>query len=161
MAALVSFDASTLINFHNDGSAVLLARHFRGRSLVSAFIEEIELGAKAGGVVMDGSSRWIERVELSGAASLRRIATLQSLLGSKSRHRGEAEAIAICEAYGAILATDDDGAALVAQAQGLRVASTVDILKQLVARSHLSRDQALTIATRMQCAGQNVDASKI
>ena len=76
-------------------------------------------------------------------------------------HRGEAEAIAICEAYGAILATDDDGAALVAQAQGLRVASTVDILKQLVARSHLSRDQALTIATRMQCAGQNVDASKI
>jgi predicted nucleic acid-binding protein len=161
MRAPVSFDASTLINFHQAGSTVLLAQHFRGRALVAGHIEDVELGVHVHEMVAFGGVRWIDRVDIAGAKDLRRVARLQTLLGSVRRHRGEAEAMVICEDRGAILATDDRDAALVARSRRLRVATTVDILNLLTARNHLAREQAVAIAVRMQQAGQNVDPADI
>lgn len=161
MASPVCFDASTLINFHTDGSTILLAKQFRGRGLVAGHIADVELGASAIEILEAGGSRWLERVAISGAAALRRVSIVQVLLGSAQRHRGEAEAIVICEDYRAVLATDDDGAALVAQSRGIRSFSTVDILNALIATKHLAAKDAAGMAERMQSAGQNVDPSKI
>lgn len=157
----IAFDASTLINFDADGSTILLQKHFRGRAYIAAQVEDTELGRSSGAIVMVGGSRWIERVEISGAKDLRRAASFQSLLGSAARHRGEAETFVICMDRGSVLATDDDGAALVAQSLGIRVVATTDLLNLFISRNHLSADQAREIAARMQAAGQNVDPSKI
>jgi predicted nucleic acid-binding protein len=161
MPSPVSFDSSTLINFEEAGSTVLLAQHFKGRALIAGHIEDVELGAGARSIVLSGSIRWIDRVEIAGAKDLRRVAQLQTLLGSVRRHRGEAEAMIICEDHGAILATDDGDAGMVARSRQIRVATTVDILSLLVARNHLAHKQARAIAVRMFEAGQNVDPDRI
>jgi predicted nucleic acid-binding protein len=161
VASSIAFDASTLINFHEAGSMVLLAKHFRGRSFVAGFVEDVELGGDATAIVTDGQSRWIERIEIRGATDLRRVAALRTVLGSATRHRGEAETLVVCEDRASIFATDDNGAALVAQSRGVRVASSVSLLNLFVAKNHLSGGQARDIAQRMQQAGQNVDPRKI
>jgi predicted nucleic acid-binding protein len=164
MASLVCFDASTLINFAEAQAVVLLARHFAGRALITGYVEDNELSATiARGipVVSHAGTRWLQRVELSGAAELRRASQIQLALGTKQRHRGEAESIVVCEDRKAIFATDDADASQIARTHSVRVASTIDILHGLVDKQHLSRERAIELAGRMRDAGQNVDPDRL
>ncbi len=160
MPSAVCFDASTLINFAEAQAIVLLARHFTGRALIAEYVEDNELSltvSRGIPVVSHAGTRWLQRVDVSGAAELRRVSQIQLALGTKQRHRGEAESIVICEDHNAIFATDDSDAALIARARSVRTASTIDILRGLIAKQHLSREQALELAGRMHDAGQHVD----
>ncbi len=158
------FDASTLINFAEAGAIALLANHFRDRALIAAYVEDNELSAtiaRGVAIVEHGNSRWIERVELSGAAELRLAEDIQLTLGARGRHRGESESIVVCQNHQALLATDDDGAARIARSRKVRCASTIEILQLLVAKHHLSQKQALELADRMHGSGQNVDPRRL
>jgi predicted nucleic acid-binding protein len=164
MVAAVCFDASTLINFAEAKAIVLLARHFAGRALIAGYVEDNELAATAARgipIVSHAGTRWLQRVELSGAAELRRASDLQLALGTRQRHRGEAESIVVCEDRKAIFATDDSDAAQIAGTRSVRAASTIDILRGLIGKQHLSLDQAIGLAGRMRDAGQNVDPDRL
>jgi predicted nucleic acid-binding protein len=139
-------DTTVLNNFAQVGRPELLQQAFPSLSAPRAVREELAAGERLGRVpVVDWS--WLGLVDLRDAESLR-AAALQRVIQA-----GEAACLAVVEARGGLVLTDDSAARRLAGTLGLRVSGTLVALARLVAREILSLPPGETLLAEMIARG--------
>lgn len=115
---------------------------FRQLVVPAPVLAELKTGEREGRVpVVDWN--WIDQVQLSSAEQARSEVLAQRF------GRGESACIAVAEARGGVLLTDDLGARRLATASGLTVTGTLGILERLIRMETLSLDEADELLTKM------------
>lgn len=143
---LILADTTVLSNFAQVGRQDLLQQAFSGLSAPRAVREELSAGERLGRVPR-GDWSWLGPVELDEAESLR-AAELERHLQA-----GEAACLAIAEARGGLVLTDDSAARRLAGALNLRISGTIGALVRLVRREILSLPQADALLAEMVARG--------
>ncbi len=143
---LVLADTTVLSNFAQVGRQDLLRQAFPGLSAPRAVCEELSAGERLGRVPR-GDWSWLGTVELSAIESLR-AADLERTLQA-----GEAACLAVAEARGSLVLTDDSAARRLAGNLGLQVSGTIGALVRLVRREVLSLPEADALLTEMMARG--------
>lgn len=139
-------DTTVLSNFAQVGRQDLLRQAFPQLSVPGAVRQELAAGERLG-LVPAGDWSWLGLVELSVAENLRAV-DLERYLQA-----GEAACLAVAEARGGLVLTDDSAARRLAGASGLRISGTLGALVRLVRRGVLSLEQADVLLTEMMARG--------
>jgi predicted nucleic acid-binding protein len=139
-------DTTVLSNFAQVGRQDLLQQAFPRLSVPRAVREELSAGERLGRVP-HGDWSWLVPVELSETESLR-AADLERCLQA-----GEAACLAVAEARGGLVLTDDSAARSLASALNLRISGTLGALVRLVQREVLSLAQADILLVEMMTRG--------
>lgn len=144
--SLILVDTTVLSNFAHTGRPDLLRRAFPALGVPGAVRAELSTGERLGRVpVCDWS--WLGLVELSQSERLR-AADFEKVL-----QEGEAACLAIAEARGGFILTDDSAARRLAGTVGLEVSGTLGALKKLVEEEVLSLSQAEALLSEMMAQG--------
>lgn len=139
-------DTTVLSNFAHTGRQDLLRRLFPELSAPRAVREELSAGERLGRIPV-GDWSWLEFVDLSETERLR-AADLERYLQA-----GEAACLAVAEARGGLVLTDDSAARRMAGALKLKLSGTIGALVDLVRREILSLPQADALLAEMVARG--------
>jgi predicted nucleic acid-binding protein len=143
---LILTDTTVLSNFSQIERPDLLRETFPDLVAPAVVREELVTGERLRRIpVCDWS--WLKLIDLS-AAEQTRAAGLQ-------RHvqAGEAACLAVAEARGGYVLTDDSTARKAAAALGIQVSGTIGVLVRLVQRDHLPLAQADALLADMMSRG--------
>ncbi len=143
---LVLADTTVLSNFAHTGRQDLLRRVFPELSAPRAVREELSAGERRGRIPV-GDWSWLVLVDLSEAERLR-AADLERYLQA-----GEAACLAVAEARGGLVVTDDSAARRLAGTLKLKISGTLGALVDLVRREILSLPQADALLAEMMTRG--------
>jgi predicted nucleic acid-binding protein len=143
---LILADTTVLSNFAQVGRQDLLQQAFPGLSAPRTVREELSAGERLGRVPR-GDWSWLKLVELSEAESLR-AADLERHLQA-----GEAACLALVEARGGLVVTDDSAARRLGSVLNLRISGTLGALVRLVRQEILSLPQADVLLAEMMARG--------
>jgi uncharacterized protein len=139
-------DTTVLNNFAQVGRPDLLRRAFPGLSTPGFVLEELSLGERLGRVPLCDWS-WLGIVELLRAERDRFIELRRDL------ESGEAACIAIVEARGGVVLTDDLDARQLASRLKIEISGTVGVLGKLLRREILTLAQGDGLLAEMIVRG--------
>ena len=131
---MILADTTVLNNFAQIRRPDLLRRAFPGLVSPSAVREELLLGERLG-LVPGCDWTWLKTVQLNEAEQSRMAELKRDL------HPGEAACIAIAEARGGLVLTDDLDARRIAVALKIEISGTVGVLGTLLQREILTLEQ--------------------
>lgn len=143
---LILADTTVVNNFAQVERPDLLQQAFPELRVPRVVREELSAGERLGRVPR-GDWSWLVLIELSEAESLR-----ATDLG-RYLQAGEAACLAIAEARGGFVLTDDSAARRLAGALNLRISGTVGALVRLVRGEILSLAQADALLAEMMARG--------
>ncbi|HYU36198.1 MAG TPA: DUF3368 domain-containing protein [Thermoanaerobaculia bacterium] len=143
---LILADTTVLSNFAQVGRQDLLQQAFPRLSTPRAVREELSAGERLGRVPR-GDWSWLALIELSETEDLR-AADLERYLQA-----GEAACLAVAEARGGLVLTDDRAARRLASALNLRISGTIGALVRLVHREIISLPQGEALLAAMMERG--------
>lgn len=146
MFLLIVTDTTVLNNFAQIGRPDLLQSAFPGLAAPGVVHEELAAGERLG-LVPPGDWSWLKRIELT-AAEQSRVADLESSLQT-----GEAACLAVVEARGGLVLTDDGAARRRATALHLETSGTLGALLRLWRREILSLEEGDALLAEMITRG--------
>ena len=150
---LVVFDAVVLSNFALAERLDVITTRYRGRGAVTTEVsDEIDRGVASGYAALETvagmvGGRGLRLLTLT-REERRLYATLLRHLGA-----GEASCLAVVEARGGVVATDDRAARARCASMGILVTGTIGILKAACQDGNLSAEKADDSLRRMIAAG--------
>jgi predicted nucleic acid-binding protein len=142
----VVVDTTVWSNFAQAGDPRLVQKAFSAVASPSAVMEEIRSGQRRGYLAQDDWD-FVERLELTEKEKARS-KELEARLGP-----GEAACLAVAEARGCLVLTDDRAARKLADSLDVRVSGTIGVLVRLVDSSHISVQEADGLLKAMVRAG--------
>jgi predicted nucleic acid-binding protein len=156
-------DANVLIDFSTVGAISILAEFFGGRASVLAHVRRVEL---AKGLIRGlpdpcllGGHLWITEIDDLDLDEFRLAGDIVLRLGT--RHRGEAESIAVCKHRSRVFCGHDTDAIKQAARNGVDVATTTTIVNAMVAHRVLAYERARTLAHDLANHRSAVDPREI
>ena len=144
--SLILADTTVLSNFAHTGRPDLLRRAFPELSAPRVVREELSAGERLGRIPI-GDWAWLELVDLTESERLRAIDLERNL------QAGEAACLAVGEARGGLVLTDDSAARRLASALKLKISGTLGVLLGLVRREILSLARADALLAEMVARG--------